>query len=62
MEPDQIPTLEELEAARQKLVQQLEDARKLFPVCNNGHELLTSQEALKTIEEMIAKTRKNGSA
>lgn len=62
METNHTPTLEELEAARQKLIQQLEEAQKLFAAENNGHELLTCQVALKNIEELITKVRNNGSA
>jgi hypothetical protein len=61
-EPSRTPTLQALEAARQKLIQQLEEAPKRFAVENNGHELLTSQAALKNIEHLIKKVRKNRSA
>jgi restriction endonuclease S subunit len=52
MEPD-LPPLEELESIRQKLVQQIEEAQRLFSAERNAHELLTSKAALECIEEAI---------
>lgn len=35
------PTKEELEVVRQKLIQQIGEAQRLFDTERNGHELLT---------------------
>jgi|694.fasta_scaffold04074_21 hypothetical protein len=52
MEPA-LPPVEELEAIRQSLIEQITEAEQLFAAENNGHELLTSRAALKCIEEAI---------
>lgn len=52
------PTLKDLEAIRSVLVQQIEEAQQLFDTERNGHELLTSKAALKSIEQLIRRTRK----
>lgn len=52
MEPHP-PALEELESIRQKLVQQIEEAERLFSGESKGHELFSSKAALKYIEEAI---------
>jgi hypothetical protein len=52
MEPHP-PTLKELETIRQKLIQQIEEAQRLFSSDANGHELLASKSALICIEEAI---------
>ncbi len=46
MNPDQQPTLEELEEVRDRLVQQIDDTAAL-DTGNNGHELLTSKSGSK---------------
>lgn len=40
------------------LVEQIEEAQQLFDTERNGHELLTSKAALKSIEQLIRRTRK----
>ncbi len=52
------PTMEELEAVRQKLIQQIEEAQRLFGTERNGHELLTSKAALKSIEQLMRRRQK----
>jgi hypothetical protein len=52
------PTKEELEAVRQKLIQQIEEAPRLFGMNDNGHELLTSKAALKSIEQLIRRSQR----
>jgi hypothetical protein len=47
----------ELEAVRQKLIQQIEEAQQLFGTERSGHELLTSKAALKSIEQLIRRSR-----
>ncbi len=58
MKPDQPPTIDELEAVRKELVKQIDEAQYLFDTSQNGHELLTSKAALKCIEQLLRRTRK----
>ncbi|MBX9668359.1 MAG: hypothetical protein K2X93_12105 [Candidatus Obscuribacterales bacterium] len=58
MEPDKAPNLEDLETIRLKLIAQIDEAQQIFDTHNNGHELLTSQAALKGIEQLLRRTRK----
>ena len=57
MNPEQQPTFEELEEIRDRLVQQIEEAPQLFDTGNNGHELLTSKSALKSIQQLLRQKR-----
>jgi hypothetical protein len=57
MEPDQTPTLEELEILRYKLVQDLKDAQ-LLGTEGNVHELITGKAALTIIDRMLREARK----
>ncbi len=52
------PTEEELMLIRKNLIQQIEEAQTLFETERNSRELLTSQAALKCIEQLIRRTRK----
>jgi hypothetical protein len=58
MKPDQAPTREELEAVRKQLIEQIDEAEQLFDTSHNGHELLTGKTALKIIEQLLRRTRK----
>jgi hypothetical protein len=62
MNEDQQPTIEELKAVRDRLVQQIDEAPQLFDTGNNGHELLTSKSALKSIQELMRRTKKQNKA
>ena len=58
MESGNPPTKDELESIRLRLVVQIEEAQQLFSTEGNGHELLTSKAALKSIEQLIRRMRK----
>lgn len=58
MEPNNPPTLKQLKSIQKKLLQQIKEAQSLFSTDRNGHELLTSKVALKSIEELIVKAQK----
>jgi exopolyphosphatase/pppGpp-phosphohydrolase len=58
MKPGNPPTKEELEAVRQKLIEQIEEVQQLFGAGQNGHELLTSKAALKSIEQLIRREKR----
>ncbi len=58
LKPEEIQPIEELEAIRIKLLQQIEEAPRLFPTECNGHELLTSKAALNNIERLIKQQRR----
>ncbi len=52
------PTEEELMLIRKNLIQQIEEAQTLFDTERNVHELLTSKAALKCIDQLIRRMRK----
>lgn len=53
-----ITTEKDLEAVKQKLIDQIEEAKRLFSVNPNQSELLTCEAGLKCITELIEARRK----
>lgn len=58
----ELPPLQELESIRQRLIEQIATAERLFAAEKNGHELQTSKAALKWIEEAISSTAERQTA
>ncbi len=57
MRPGEPATKEELKAIRQQLIREIDEAQLLFGIESNRSELLTSKAALKTIEQLIRRSR-----
>jgi len=58
----QLPTMEELESLRKKLIQQIAEAEKMFPGETDGQELRTSRAALQCVEDTIKRMQDSKAA